>query len=266
MRAARRAAHEPARDPRFIQRWAHVLRRGVSWFRPEVRGAENVPATGPALLVSNHSGGLYTPEAYVLIDWWVTTRGPDAPLYILAHDLLFAVPRFGDVLRKAGGIPATMAGAERALGEGAAVLVFPGGDREAFRPFWHRGRVDFGGRTGFLRLAGRTGAPVVPVVCHGSHDTTFVLSRGEWLARRLALGRLRTSILPVVLGLPWGVAPGFLPVFPWPARITVQLLPPTRVPPLDDGAGVQRAYDELVGRMQLMLTDLVRERPVPLFA
>lgn len=234
------------------------------YFRAEVRGGELLPES-PMLLVGNHSGGLYSPEVYVLLWWWVNTFGPERPLYMLAHDLLFAVPGFGPDLRRAGGIPANRDNARRALDEGAAVLVYPGGDHEAFRPWWHRGVIDFNQRKGFMRLALEADVPVVPLVTHGSHDSSFVLTRGNRLAKRLGLGRLRSEIFPFVLGLPWGIAPGFLPTLPLPSRVTMQILEPFHwhADPQDPQA-VDDCFDELVGAMQVNLSAQVRERPFPL--
>lgn len=257
------------RDPEWLSRWQPRVGRVLRlWFRPEVEGAERLPR-GPMLLVSNHSGGLLTPEAYVLIEWWNRIHAARRPLYVLAHDILFAIPRFQRVLRRAGGIPASVDNAERALGAGGALLIFPGGDREAFRPWWQRDRVDFAGRRGFIRLALRTQTPIVPVVCHGSHDTTFVLSRGEKLAKLLGLDRLRAQILPIVLGLPWGIVPGFIPTLPMPARITARLLDPVQpghaAEAAEDDAIVQGYYDRIVSEMQSALDEMVKARPWPLW-
>lgn len=267
----RRAGDVPAfqRDPEFLARWAPALSGTLRWFRPSVAGGDNVRRHESLILVANHSGGLWTPEAYILVDWWLKTFGSRRSLYLLAHDFLFAIPGFNQVLRRAGGIPANMENARRALDDGGSVLVFPGGDREAFRPWWHRDRIDFSGRTGFVRLALRAGTPVVPVVSHGSHDTTIVLARGGRLARRLHLRRLRSAILPIVLGVPWGVVPGFVPTLPLPARVDIQLLPPLDWRDLGgeaaaDSVLVHRCYDQTVDVMQRTLDAMVRERPWPL--
>ena len=121
-------------------------------------------------------------------DMWVTARaivdrrGRAQPAYGLTYDLLLAIPAVGSFLRHLGAIPADPAAAEAVLRDGALVLVYPGGDWEACRPWTNRGRVDFGGHTGFVRLALRSGVPVVPVVAHGADDTVIVVSRGERLS------------------------------------------------------------------------------------
>lgn len=256
------------RDPALIRERAIHLERAMRYFRPEVQGGENIPQ-GPALLVGNHSGGLYTPEAYVLIDWWIRTRGVDEPFYFLVHDAAFAIPWFGQHLRHWGGLPAGRANAEAALRTGAKVLVYPGGELESFRPWWERGTVDFRGRSGFVALALRTGVPIVPIVTHGSHDTVFVLTRGKQLARWLRLERMRVDVLPLVLTIPWGVVPGFVPGLPFPAKIVSRVLAPIRFEELgaeaaEDPAVVERCAGVVIERMQGALTEMVKERPMPL--
>ena len=109
----------------------------------------------------------------------VERRGIDAPAYVLGYDLLFALPGVGPFLRRLGAIPASTSQAEAALARGACVLVYPGGDREACRPWTQRNEVDFDGRTGFVRLALQCGVPVIPVAAHGGHHAVVVLARGN---------------------------------------------------------------------------------------
>lgn len=65
------------------------------------------------------------------------------------------------------------------------------GDPEAFRPWRDRGRIDFGGRKGFVALALEHRVPVIPVTAAGSHETTFVLARGDRLAASMGLEKMR---------------------------------------------------------------------------
>src|SRR4051794_22724328 len=214
---------ETARDTDFIRRAQPVLERYVSWFRPEVRGFDNLPETGPFLVVGNHSGGQTPPDLPILMTAWWRERGVEEPVYALFHSFFLSLPGVGPNVAKAGALEAGDGHAEGVLDGGGIVVVYPGGDHRAVRPWRDRNRIDFAGRSGFIRLALRTGVPIVPSVSIGAHETLVVLSRGEGLARFMPHLRLmRVKVMPVVLGPPWGISFG-LPTFPLRARVTVQL-------------------------------------------
>ena len=220
---------EPAfqRDPDFLKILLPLMELFNRYFDSEVRGFENVPEGGPMLLVGNHSGGLLVPDTTALISAWYRERGLDSALVGLAFDAMFAVPGMKTLMRKLGEIPANPKDAAEALDAGAAVLVYPGGAHEAFRPWTDRNRIDFNGHKGFVRLALQKQVPVVPVVGHGGHETTIVLTRGEWLAKYLNMEGLRARVAPILLQVPWGVSLPILPGIPLPAKVTVEICPPT---------------------------------------
>jgi 1-acyl-sn-glycerol-3-phosphate acyltransferase len=266
-------AHEQwssARDPAFIRGQMPRVERLLRYFAPDVRHAERVPASGPALVVGNHSGYVYFPDLWATALALVRRRGIDAPTFGLAYDLLFAVPGVESFLRRLGALPAGGRAAEAALSAGGAVLVYPGGDWEVCRPWAERNRVDFHGRKGFVRLALRTGVPVVPVVSHGSHHTVVVLSRGDRVARALGLDRVRVNVMPWLVGVPFGVAP-VLPPAPLPAKVTVEFLEPldwsdAGAEGARDPALVQARYDQVIGLLQDGLDRLRNERPHPILS
>ena len=129
-------------------------------FRLESRGTEHIPATGPVLIVANHSSVLDPP-----LIGGVCPR----PLTFLAKAELFGIPGFGWLIRRLGASPLRREGADpsalrmaqRLLGDGKALLVFPEGTR---------------GEEGVLReakagaalLAVQSGATVIPAYVCGS--------------------------------------------------------------------------------------------------
>ncbi len=263
-----RAVHEPVvgADPEFLEWIVPWMETFARWFDGEVRGMERIPRDGPVLLVGNHSGGTLTPDTSVFFSAWYREMGFARPLVGLAFDGMFGIPGVRTLMRRIGEVPASHESAGRALDEGAAVLVYPGGDRECFRPFTDRNRIDFTDRSGFIRLALQHRVPVVPVVGHGGHETTIVLARGEAAARRLRLGRLRMGIAPVLWQVPWGVSLPLLPGVPLPAKITMQVLEPmawSHLGPEDanDPEVVSRCFGEITLAMQDTLSGLARERP-----
>ncbi len=254
-----------ARDPEFIRRtlplWWAALR---TWFRPEVRGLERIPAKGPVLLVGNHSGGNVAPDTFVFAIAFSRHFGADRPFFQLAHDLVLSMPWLAP-MRRYGVIAASPAAARAALAGGAAVLVYPGGDWEVHRPSWERNRIEFHDRHGFVRLALQTGVPVVPVVSVGGQETALFLSRGDHLARALHLHeRLHSDVLPISIALPWGLDVGdLLGHVPLPAKITVEVLDPIDLRGTF-GDDADAAYEAIVARMQGALDRLAEARRWPI--
>ncbi len=256
-----------ARDPELVSLLCDLWRLlGEHYFRIRIEGVDNVPATGPVLLVGNHSGGLLPSEGFFTALAIHDHLGPARAVYALVHDFIFE----DDTLRRyAGRLGMLRAGhqsAHRALAAGQCVLVYPGSDLDTFRTFRDRGKVVLGGRTGFLRLALREGVPIVPVVTAGTHEQLVVLARGDRLARLVrAHVWARTEVLPLVLAVPWGLTVGFVPYLPLPAQTTQRFLPPMRWPDLgpeaaDSPDALAHCYREVEGAMQVAMDEITRGR------
>jgi 1-acyl-sn-glycerol-3-phosphate acyltransferase len=253
-------------DPVYIRRTLPLMGSFFrTYFRGEVRGLENIPAEGPALLVGNHSGGLMIADTFVLTTAFYEHFGPNRRFHQLAHDVAARLPGLG--IRPYGTVRASHENAKRAFDLGAPVLVYPGGDYETFRPTWHSDQIEFGGRRGFVRLALEANVPIVPVVAIGGQETALFLTRGERVARAIRLDKLaRIKVLPVSIGPPFGVNlldfPGRLPL---PAKVTVEVLPSVE---LTERFGPRPApedvYEEITADMQQALSSLAEERTAPI--
>jgi 1-acyl-sn-glycerol-3-phosphate acyltransferase len=219
MRGKASNSHEIAKwDPAFTEQVKNAVQPLVKlWFRAEVRNVENIPPAGGALVVSNHSGGMFTPDVLIFAPAFYDTFGYHRPLYTLAHYGLFIGPLDG-LLRRLGVIEASRENAFAALYSDAVVLVFPGGDYDVYRPTLGANTVDFNGRTGYVRTAIEAGVPIVPMVSIGGQETQLFLTRGNWLARRLGLTKARINILPVSFGFPFGLTAILPPNLPLPRR------------------------------------------------
>lgn len=143
------------------------------WFGLRVAGVEHVPATGPALLVSNHQSILDPP-----LIGGATPR----QIFFLAKAELFRIPLFGRFIRalharpvrREGSDPSALKTATRLLEEGRALLVFPEGTRSA------DGRLGEA-KPGIGMLAVVSGAPVIPTYISG---TLEALPKGAAWPRR----------------------------------------------------------------------------------
>src|SRR3954451_1495343 len=194
------------RDPEHIRHTLPGMKAySAIYHRGEVRGLENIPAEGPVLLVGNHSGGTLISDTFVFSAAFYDYFGPARDFHQLAHDMVFKTPGVREILSRWGTVPASPVNMKRALDCGAALLVYPGGDHETYRPSWESSTIDFAGRKGFARLALEYDVPVVPVVAIGGQETALFLGRGRRLARALRLDKtLRLKVVAPVLGAPFG--------------------------------------------------------------
>jgi 1-acyl-sn-glycerol-3-phosphate acyltransferase len=215
-----------------------------SYFPLEIEGMHHVP-DAPALVVSNHSGGTTIPDVWGLLVGWYRHFEVSRPIHPMAHELILSIGPTRRYFGARGVVDANRQMAMRVLTEWRRdLLVMPGGDLDTWRPHRERYKVRFGGRKGYARLALDTGVPIVPVANAGAHETLFVLTDGRRFAERLHLPHLfRSSIFPVHVSLPWGLAIGPWPHIPLPAKLRYRIGPAIDPSRFRD-AGDQRAQIE----------------------
>jgi 1-acyl-sn-glycerol-3-phosphate acyltransferase len=252
-------------NPDYIRRAIRVMGPLLRYyFRGEVRGLERIPAEGPVLIVGNHSGGLMIADTFIFTMAFYDHFGPERRFHQLAHDLAVKWPGAG--IRPFGTVKASRESALKAFDKGAAVLVYPGGDYETFRPSWHTDQIEFGGRQGFIKLALEAGVPIVPLVAIGGQESGLFLTRGQRVARALGLDkRARLKVLPLSAGPPFGPNILDFPMrIPIPAKITIEALDPVD---LEETFGPDpdpdEVYDQLTSDMQDALSSLAEERALP---
>jgi 1-acyl-sn-glycerol-3-phosphate acyltransferase len=228
-----------------------------------VRGLETFPPTGGALVVSNHSGGMLTPDVLIFASAFYQALGYKRPLYTLGHDGLFLGPMSGWMTRL-GVIHASGRNAAAALRSGGTVLTFPGGVYDAYRPTLAQNVVDFNGRVGYVRTAIDARVPIVPTVSIGGQESQLFLNRGTWLAKRLGLNRLRSDILPLTFGFPFGLSV-LVPVnVPLPTKIVTEVLEPIDIfARFGDEPDINEVDAHIRSVMQTALDRLARQRRLP---
>lgn len=246
------------RDPELIASLLPAVRRLNRYYlRLTVEGLEHIGAD-PVLYVGNHNGGIAGPDLPCTLGTLWDTRGPKAGLFALAHDFAMTqLTPLGAMLQKVGAVRAHPHNARRALESGAQVLVYPGGDLDAYRHSSRRDEVVLGERTGFVRVAQETGVHIVPIVAHGAHRSAYIFSEGKRIARWSGLERWgRLKRFPLALALPWGFAPSpWLPYLPLPFLIRLKILAPIAVPP---GSDPREVREHVQRSMQSALSELAQ--------
>ncbi len=177
----------------------------TGWFRVETQGLENVPDTGGALLVANHSGTL--PVDALMTTVALHDHHPAARrLRLLGADLVFELPFIGTMSRKMGTTLACNEDAERLLTDGELVGVFPEGFKGIGKPFRERYTLQRFGRGGFVSAALRTGVPIIPCAIVGAEEIFPMIGNAKPLARLLGLPYFPITPTFPLLG-PLGLVP-----------------------------------------------------------
>ena len=229
------------------------------WWRVEMRGAEHVPATGRVMLVANHSGGFLPYDGLMMAHGLRTRRGPSGRLVRpLIEDFVHHLPWVGPALTRMGAVRASAENAERLLREEHAVAVFPEGAKGVGKYYRDRYRLQRFARGGFVTLALRTGAPVVPVAIVGGEEIHPVIAKWEGLARLLNL-----PYVPVTPTFPWLGLAGLVPL---PTKWRIVYGPPIDLSAeygadaADDDLLVNRLKEQVRERIQRMVVEELRLR------
>jgi 1-acyl-sn-glycerol-3-phosphate acyltransferase len=212
------------------------------WFRVKVRGIEQVPAKGAALIVANHSGTIAL-DALMLSLAVHDEHAEQRHLRLLGADLVFRMPFVSELARKHGSTLACNPDAERLLRKGELVGVFPEGFKGIGKLYRDRYKLQRFGRGGFVSAALRTGAPIIPVSIVGAEETYPMLGNLKPLARLLG-----TPYFPVTPTFPWL---GPLGLIPLPSQWYIEF-----GTPIPATHGADQADDPLV---VFNLADQVRE-------
>ena len=173
-------------DPEVTQRFFMASLRPIAekWFRIEVRGADNIPAEGGALVVSNHSGTIPVDGLMTMVSIHDHTGRFLRPL---GADLVFRLPFVSALARKGGATMACSEDAERMLRGGELVGVWPEGFKGIGKPYSDRYKLQRFGRGGFVSAAIRTGVPIVPLAVVGAEEIYPLVGNIPGLARVLGV-------------------------------------------------------------------------------
>jgi 1-acyl-sn-glycerol-3-phosphate acyltransferase len=243
-------------DRELTERFFMTALRPIAqkWFRLEVRGLENIPSEGGALVVSNHSGTVPLDGLMTML-----TVHDHAHRFLrpLGADLVFKLPVVSSLARKGGATLACVEDAERMLSGGDLVGVWPEGFKGIGKPFSERYKLQRFGRGGFVSAALRTGVPIIPLSVVGAEEIYPLVGNVPSLARLLGV-----PYIPVTPFFPWL---GPLGMVPLPSKWILEFGEPIRTDSYDaaeaeDPMLVFNVTDQVRETIQHTLFDLLRER------
>jgi 1-acyl-sn-glycerol-3-phosphate acyltransferase len=226
-----------------------------NWFRVQTRGMRHVPASGPALLVANHSG--VVPLDAIMLQAGIFAEHPEhRNLRLLGADMVYSVPVLSALARKSGHTRADPELAQRLLAAGELVGVFPEGFKGIGKPFSERYRLQRFGRGGFARIALMTGVPIIPCAIVGAEEIYPMIGNSEALAKALKL-----PYFPLTPLFPWL---GPLGAVPLPSNWIIEMCAPVPTVRLGSAEPDEEAVADLADQVRDIIQDrldaLVLER------
>jgi 1-acyl-sn-glycerol-3-phosphate acyltransferase len=229
------------------------------WWRVEASGLEHLPADGPGLVVANHSGVL--PYDALMIQMAIRHEHPAKRVCrMLALDMFALLPVLAPILSKSGSVRANPENAERLLHRGELLGVFPEGVKGVGKYYRERYKLARFGRGGFVRIALRTGTPIIPCAVVGAEEIHPVVAKADWVGRPFGL-----PYFPLTPTFPWL---GPLGVVPLPTKWSIDFGDPLDLSghgpdDADDPILVNRLSEDVRSAVQRMVhSRLARRRSI----
>lgn len=189
------------------------------WWRVTATGIENVPTEGPALLVANHSGVLPWDGGMIAYACYSELSTPRT-VRALYHDWFTQLPFVAPFLTRTGQVHAAPENAERLLKKGHIACVFPEGIKGVGKLFKNRYQLARFGRGGFVRVAIRAKAPLIPVSVVGGEEIYPTLARADWIGKPIG-----SPFFPITPFFPWL---GLMGLVPLPSKWQIHFGKPIR--------------------------------------
>ena len=227
-------------DPDFTEAIMPLARIAArKYWRVDIEGQEHIPATGAALMVSNHAGVLPWDGAMIKV---AVFDAVERHLRALIAAWFGSLPGLSWFMRRTGQTLGHPDDSLRLLRAGELVLVFPEGVKGTGKPWSERYRLRRFGRGGFVNVALRAAVPIIPVSVVGSEETYPMLANLEPVAAAVGM-----PYFPITPTWPWLGPLGFIPL---PSKWRITFHPPLETRQYgpvaaNDAALVMRLSDEV---------------------
>lgn len=229
-----------------------------NYFRVDAVGVENLPLKGPAIIVANHAGAIPYDGAMVHLAVF-NNHKKKRGVRFLVDDFVYDLPVLGTFIQRIGGVRASQENAQKLIAKGHLVAAFPEGTKGIGKCYDDRYKLQQFGRGGFVRLAMRTRAPIVPVAIVGSEETHPIIWKSYKFARPLGI-----PFIPFTPTFPWL---GPLGLVPLPSKWKIVFAKPVhfdhaKPQDADNEKLVQQKADAIKATIQKMLKHVLAERKI----
>lgn len=239
-------------DQRFTERLlplAMLLYR--YWWRVEVAGIDHVPTVGRGLLVSNHAGSGIPFDGAMIKTALMHERNPGRHVRLMVLDWLMGLPWAADLMKKTGQALACSPNAMELLRRDELVAVFPEGVKGMAKPFSQRYNLQRFGRGGFVRIALKTGSPIIPVAVVGSEEIYPKIANMPVVNRLIGAPFVPVTPLFPLFGLAGAI--------PLPSKWNIEFCEPIDVSQFPPEAADDRAFVlELSERVRATIQERLR--------
>jgi len=219
------------------------------WFRTEVIGIENVPSSGPALIIPNHSGQLPLDGMMISVAAMKYLDPPRMPRAMVER-WFPTLPLVSVFFSRVGQVVGVTQNAERLLDNGELVLIFPEGARGSGKTWDKRYKVQRF-TPGFMELAIKYKAPIIPTAVIGGEEQAPSFVNVEPLAKKLGF-----PYFPITPTFPWLGLLGFVPL---PSRYHIYFGPPMDFSGFGDDLSEPDRISEHVERVRATVQNMVNE-------
>ena len=226
------------------------------YWRVSLSGLENVPEEGRALLVVNHSGQL--PFDGAMLGTGILLDHPTQRLMRTLYASWFpTLPFVSDLLVKMGQVLATEDNGARLLDNDELVAVFPEGYKGVGKLYKDRYKLARFGRGGFIKMALRAKAPIIPVSVVGAEETYISLAKSDFMSKLTGM-----PYFPITPAFPWLGLLGFVPL---PTKWYIDIGEPIPMDQYPDGAEqnlmlVSQLTDQVRNIVQKMIIQRLSQR------
>ena len=229
------------------------------WFRVETEGIENIPDSGPAIIVPNHSGQLPMDGAMIIMGCLMEKLHPRVPRALI-EKLFPTIPLVSTMAIRCGEAVGVIENAERLLSQGELLMIFPEGVKGSGKLWAQRYQMQKF-NMGFLELAIRFKAPIIPAAVIGSEEQAPSFYNVKPVAKALGL-----PYFPITPFFPWF---GLLGVAPLPSKYRIYFGKPmdfsSHTSALDDPVAIRLLVESVRCRVQKMVDAGLGKRPLPGF-